>query len=132
MNTLFDFITHVKGIEYILAVMFITGYLIFWEILKPKPFGGLVKTVKDDAAYIEETGRKNLMKTIGKVAAAPFIGLAYVVTLPFAFLFAIGIAATEGIYKAVGREASFGWRPIEAYLSGRKKGKDEKKQKETK
>ena len=38
MNTLYDFVTHVKGIEYLLSVTFIAGYVLFWETLKAKPF----------------------------------------------------------------------------------------------
>ena len=31
MYTLVDFITHVKGIEYILSLAAIAGFLLFWE-----------------------------------------------------------------------------------------------------
>jgi hypothetical protein len=65
---------------------------------------------------------------------APFIGLAYAVFLPF-----IGIAMMAklvgqkvfgGLLKTTARSASFGWRPKEAYLSGKKnKSKDEEKDK---
>jgi len=38
MHTLIDFTTHVKGVEYIISVLAITGYILYAEILKPKPF----------------------------------------------------------------------------------------------
>ncbi len=128
MHTMFDFITHVKGIEYVLSLTFIAGFLIFWEMLKPRPFRTVANTSRDDMAYIRETGKDNMYKTMGRIVSAPFIGLAYVVSLPFVFAYAILSAATAGVLNMVGREAAFGWRPSEAYLSGRKKKKEEKKE----
>jgi len=58
----------------------------------------------------------------GMMVLGPVIGLFYAVLFPF-----IGIAAviTLGIEKALGAgladNASFGWRPGESYLSGKKK-----------
>jgi len=59
--------------------------------------------------------------------AAPAIGLVFAMFLPF-----IGIAMTlnligkklvDGVASAAAGSMSFGWRPIEAYLSGRKRRK---------
>jgi len=59
------------------------------------------------------------------LAAGPVIGLIFAVFLPF-----IGIAMTlgligrklaEGVVSAAAGSVSFGWRPIEAYLAGRKR-----------
>ena len=67
---------------------------------------------------------------------APFIGLFYVLMLPFVFFYALGVellrAAEEGFEKLLGvagKTAFFGWRPMEAYFDG-KKGRRKKKQKE--
>lgn len=128
MQTLFDYITHVKGIEYIIAILSIGLFILFWEVLKPKPFTNVMKTAKDDAAYIRKTGYGTVLKTIGKIVAAPFIGLAYVVVIPFAFFFALLFAAVGGVVNMVGGSASFGWRPVEAYLTGRKKKKKPEKE----
>jgi hypothetical protein len=59
------------------------------------------------------------------------LGLLYVITLPF-----VGIAmvvmlligkANVMLLQVFGRTVSFGWRPVESYLSGKKrKGKDTK------
>jgi hypothetical protein len=130
MYTLYDYITHVKGVEYIIALLFMAGYILYAEKLKPKPFKTVTETAKEDMASIEKTGYKSILKTLGRVVAAPFIGLTYVAVLPFAFLFAIGIAALHGIVNTARRSISFGWRPMEAYLSGRKKRKGEKKKEE--
>ena len=126
MYTLVDFITHVKGIEYILSLAAIAGFLLFWEALKPAPFRTVVETGKDDLHYIERAGGpRHLLRSIGKVAAAPFIGLAYVVMLPVGFFAALAIGAVnlaiKGAAGIAGKSMTFEWRPVEAYLAGRKK-----------
>ena len=61
---------------------------------------------------------------VWRIIAAPFIGLAYAVALPF---MAIGIVATLLIKKlGIASLASFGWRPAEAYLGGKKNSKKRK------
>ncbi len=68
------------------------------------------------------------------LAAGPLLGLIFAVFLPF-----IGIAMTislvgkkivEGVVNAAAGSVSFGWRPIEAYLAGRKKKKEAREKKE--
>ena len=123
MHTLFDFITHIKGVEYILAILFIGGYILYWEFLKPKPFHSLAESGRKDLEYLKGEGLRSTMKCVGRVAAAPFIGLAYIVALPFVFFFALGYAVLTGVSKAFGGAASFGWRPAESYFTGKKKTK---------
>jgi len=62
---------------------------------------------------------------VGQVAAAPFIGLAYIIALPFTFAYALASMIANSVLNLLGKEAAFGWRPLEAYLSGRKKKKKE-------
>jgi len=130
MYTLVDFITHVKGIEYIMSLLAIGGFLLFWEALKPKPFKTVVETGKDDLGYIEQAGgARHIMKSVGKIAAAPFIGAAYVVMLPVGFAAALIIGGTNlilnGLSSILGKNMSFDWRPMEAYFSGKKKKETE-------
>jgi len=133
MFTLVDFITHVKGIEYLMSIAAIAGFLVFWEVLKPRPFKTVVETGKDDLAHIEQTGGfRNVMKSVGKIAAAPFIGLAYIVMLPVGFAAALAIGGTnvalKGLGCVLGRNMTFDWRPMEAYLTGKtKKTRETKK-----
>jgi hypothetical protein len=127
MHTLFDFITHIKIVEYLVSIMFIAGFMIFWEALKPKPFRTVINTSKEDIAYIKENGKQNMLTTMARIVSAPFIGLAYVVAVPFVFAYAIFSAVAAGVLNAVGREAAFGWRPSEAYLAGRKNKEDKNK-----
>ncbi|MDA8169057.1 MAG: hypothetical protein M0Z59_05070 [Nitrospiraceae bacterium] len=120
MHTFFDFVTHIKIVEYVIAIGFIAGYLLYWEFLKPRPFKRLSTAVNEDLAHLKRRGPENL-KTIGRAVSIPFIGLAYVIVLPFSFLYALGIAAVRGVLALAGKEAAFGWRPTEAYLEGKKK-----------
>ena len=126
MYTMVDFVTHVKGVEYILSIAAIAGFLVFWEILKPRPFRTVANTGKDDLAYIEESGGlKSVAKSVGRIAAAPFIGMAYIVMLPIGFFIALSAAmvnlAVKGVASVAGKSVTFEWRPVEAYLAGRKK-----------
>jgi hypothetical protein len=131
MYTLYDYLTHVKGVEYIISILFIAGYILYAEVLKPKPFKTLKEAGKADLEFIK-SNRPSTIGTIKKIITAPFIGLGYLVMLPFAFAYAIGTAALNGVLGLAGRSASFGWRPTEAYLAGKKKRKEEKKQDEEK
>jgi len=126
MNSLFDFITHIKSVEYLMAIGAIVLYIIYWEALKPKPFKSLVEAGRDDIEHIKKTGYKKTLKTVGQVAAAPFVGLAYIIALPFTFAYALASMIANSVLNLLGKEAAFGWRPLEAYLSGRKKRKMKK------
>ena len=131
MKTLFDFITHVKGVEYIIAILFIGAFILFWEILKPKPFQKLVENGRDDLDHMKQRGVGDFIKSLGKLAAAPFIGLAYVIFLPIGFVAALSLALLKGIAGLAGANASFGWRPAEAYLGGKKKSKNKSEKTDT-
>lgn len=138
MNTYVDFITHVKGVEYILSVLTIAAFVLFLEILKPKPFRTLIQTSRDDLDHLKKTGYGNSSRMVKRMLVGPFIGLLYVIMFPFLFFYALGSellrAASEMVEKLLGlagKTAFFGWRPTEAYLGG-KKGSREKKEKEEK
>ena len=136
MHTLVDFLTRVKGVEYILSVLTITGFILFLEVLKPAPFRSLRKLIGEDVAYLREEGLRSVMRTVGRMAAGPFIGLLYVISLPFLFVYTLAVElrgmAAEGMaaaLDAVGASAVFGWRPGEAYLAGKKARKGKKAEK---
>jgi uncharacterized membrane protein len=127
MHTLVDFLTRVKGVEYILSVLTITGFILFLEVLKPAPFKSLRKLIGEDVAFLRKEGFRNVMKTVGRFVAVPFIGLLYVIALPFLFVYYLAVELREMAAErmataldAVGASAVFGWRPSEAYLAGRK------------
>jgi len=132
MHTMVDFITHVKGIEYLLSVSFIAGFLLLWEVLKPKPFKTVAEATREDLEHVRTSiGTKGMMTLAGKIAAAPFIGLAYIIALPIGFVatlfFEVVNVAIKGVMQLAGKSVSFEWRPMEAYFSGKKKNKAENK-----
>ncbi|HXX58750.1 MAG TPA: hypothetical protein VEI96_12175 [Thermodesulfovibrionales bacterium] len=79
---------------------------------------------------MEKSADKGFLKTLGLIVAAPFIGIASVVALPFSFLVAMGMSALHNILGLAQKGMSFGWRPLEAYLGGGKKSKGEKNEEE--
>jgi len=67
---------------------------------------------------------------VWRIVTAPFIGLSYAVALPF---IAIGTIVTlimkavaTKMYDVLANLTSFGWKPSEAYLSGKKVSKKKK------
>ena len=67
------------------------------------------------------------------LVVAPIAGLLYVIALPFiaigTVVAMIGKKVLVGMARLAGDLVSFGWRPTEAYLTGKKK-KEEKKREE--
>lgn len=59
--------------------------------------------------------------------AGPLIGLFYVIAMPFMAVGTIAALASRKIVASLasllGSLVSFGWRPSEAHLTGKKKGK---------
>ena len=118
MDTLFDFTTKVKGIEYIIAISAIVSFILFLEILKNKPFKSLRDVVRDELRYVKEHGL-----SLARLLTALFRGIIYVISLPFAFFLGVGSALINSLSKAAGGSFVFSWRPTWAYFSGGKKNK---------
>jgi hypothetical protein len=97
-----EFLVQTKGIEYGISVVFLLGYTAYWAFFKERPFAELKSTVRDDVDYMKKKGSWRTLKMIGKVVGAPLMGLAYIVGLPFIFLFSL-------VY--FGGKALFGARP---------------------
>ncbi len=62
-----------------------------------------------------------------KLLAAPIIGFIYAVSLPFIGIATLAAVASRkvlgGMVSVAGKTVSFGWKPMEAYLAGKKKEK---------
>jgi hypothetical protein len=126
MNTLVDFITQNKGIEYLLAIAFIGGYALFVEFLKPRPFRGLVSSIRDDMGYMKGEGKADMKRLMKNMLVLPFVAGAYMAALPFYMLVGMTLKAERALSGIVGSN-SMAWRPLEAYLSGRAKKRTSKK-----
>ena len=117
MHTLFDFVSSVNAVQYGLSLLFILGFIIFNEILKPRPFDGLVEAIVEDVKFIRNGGKmRPLMK---KVAVAPVYTVIYLASLPLLFLQGMAVLSGRGIASLT----SAGWSPVRAYFTGRKKVK---------
>jgi len=61
----------------------------------------------------------------------PIIGLLYIILLPFIGIATVAALAGKTLFRGVNslaaKSVSFGWRPTNAYLSGKNKKKAEKK-----
>lgn len=121
MYTLFDFISSVNAIQYLLSLLFIVGFIIFYEILKPSPFEGLLKSFVEDVRFIKSRGR--VMALTRKIALAPVYFFFYMAALPF--LFTQGMAVLFG--KRISAVTYAGWSPVRAYFAGRREVKKAKR-----
>ena len=63
---------------------------------------------------------------VWRITTAPFIGLAYAITFPFMAIGTIVTLIVKTVVTKVAGFASFGWRPVEAYLGGKKVSKKRK------
>jgi hypothetical protein len=126
MNTLFDYITHVNGLTYILALASIAGFVVFLELFKSKPFAEILESAREDYRFIKELGAKGHKNFMKKAIKAPFIAMAYLISIPFLFMRGLGQAAGE-IASTV---AQPGWSPVRAYFTGKSKGKKASEQPE--
>ena len=78
----------------------------------------------DKSTYIK-------MPPVMMLVAGPIIGLLYAILLPFIGIATVATLAGQKMLKGMNnlaaKSVSFGWRPKNAYLSGKKKKKEEKK-----
>jgi hypothetical protein len=118
MHTLFDFVTRVNGVQYLLAFLFIFGVIIFFEIMKPRPFKGLAASVSEDAQFIKAQGKEGNVQLLKNMAMAPVYLVVYLAAVPVLFL--------KGMAEPVGALTSAGWSPVRAYFTGARKAKKAK------
>ncbi len=118
MNTLVEFVTHTKGIEYLIAIGFLALYALFVEFLKPAPIAGLLRSVRDDARHIKANGKADISKLMKNTVRLPFVAGAYLAALPAYFAVGVMLKTEEMLSRTVGG-GSMAWRPLEAYLAGR-------------
>jgi hypothetical protein len=68
---------------------------------KPTSFRTVVNTGKQDLEYIQQTGYGDFIRSIGKLAAVPLIGLAYLAMLPVGFAAALITGGTNLILNGL-------------------------------
>ncbi len=115
MHTLFDFITNVDAAQYGFSLLSIAGFIVFYQILKPKPFEGLLESAAEDARFIKAQERGNVLQIFRNIAMAPLYLMIYLVSLPF--LFILGSVAPRATVM------SGEWSPVRAYFMGSRKSR---------
>lgn len=123
MHTLFDFIGSVSAVQYVLSLLFMFGFLIFNQALKPKPFEGLVRSVTEDIRFVRSQEKITFIKLAKNMALAPVYALFYFASLPMLFFQGITTVIGKGLIDV----SSARWSPVRAYFTGRKKTKKSKK-----
>jgi len=123
MHTLFDFISNVNATQYALALLSVLGFIIFFEILKPRPFEGLLESAADDARFIKAQGKERTVRLVKNLALAPAYLILYLIAVPVLFIQGITIPLGRGIAGVT----SAGWSPVRAYFTGRRKAKKAKR-----
>jgi hypothetical protein len=122
MHTLFDFVSNVNAVQYGLALLFVLGFIVFTEILKPKPFKELVQSAAEDVNFIKNQGREKNTQLIKNIASAPVYLVTYLAAVPV--LFIQGMA--EPLVRGIGSLTTAEWSPVRAYFTGRGKSKKAK------
>jgi hypothetical protein len=119
MNTLFDFISSVNGVEYVLAILFMLGFVLFAELLKPRPFNGLARAVAEDIAFMKAERDGKVLRLTKSVMIAPICALVYIAAVPLLFIH--GVATLMG--KVIAATTAVGWSPVQVYFANRKRMK---------
>ncbi|HEX8948565.1 MAG TPA: hypothetical protein VF790_06360 [Dissulfurispiraceae bacterium] len=83
------------------------------------------------AKHIGEANVDGTAARLGTLVVAPILGLIYAIFLPFIgiamLVQMVGVKLLGGLAHNASKGLSFGWRPVEAYLTGKKGKKSEKK-----
>jgi hypothetical protein len=95
----------------------------YWDLAK----GQRIEVEQDAILSGAESSTYFRIPTGVMLIAAPVIGLLYAICLPFISIATVTTLATRKMLSVLvnvaGKSLSFGWRPMEAYLAGKKKGK---------
>ncbi len=119
MHTLYDFVSETNGIQYLLAVLSIVGFIIFIEIFKPKPFKGLSRMIDDDVVFVKEQGKSSNLQFIKNTLTGGAYAALYVAAIPLLFMHGVAVLMSR-LFTSV---SYIGWSPVRAYFTGRNKAK---------
>ena len=124
-QTLFDYMTGSGGLQYLMALAFIAGFLVLWEVLmSARPFKAILSSVAEDLRFTRGLGGAGLVSIARKCAVGAALFALYLAALPFVVAQAVGASALRGVSSGV----SFGWSPVRAYFTGRRKRDSRKKE----
>lgn len=119
MHTLYDFISEVNAMQYLLAVVSIAGFIIFVEIFKPKPFKGLSKMIAEDVGFVREQGKGNNILLVKNAITGIACAALYIIAIPLLFLHGVSVLMSR-LFTSF---TYVGWSPVRAYFTGKKGAK---------
>lgn len=119
MHTLFDYISTVNGIQYVLMLAFIVGFVLFLELLKPQPFAGLMRIAADDIGFVRSQSSEMRLRSLRRFCAAPVYALLYIAAIPLLFVHGVAVIFSRVITALTW----VSWSPVRAYFRGSKKTK---------
>lgn len=98
----------------------------YWDLA-----GGKRVDVFDEAVLAGNGAATYVRMSSGAMLClGPVIGLLYAILMPFIGIVTVAVLAgrklVEGLYNVAEKSVSFGWRPGNAYLSGKKHKKETK------
>ena len=116
-NTMFDYLSATNGLQFLMAIAFVAGFLVLWEVLMSKrPFKAIFSVLSEDMKFAREMGAGGFAKLGRQTAQAAALTGMYLAAIPFLFMQAMGAATFRGV--STGME--MGWSPVRAYFAGRK------------
>ncbi len=119
MHTLYDFISEVNAMQYLLAVVSVAGFIIFIEIFKPKPFKGLSKMIAEDVGFVKEQGKGNNIQLVKNAITGSAYAALYIISIPLLFLHGVSVLMSR-LFTLF---TYIGWSPVRAYFAGKKGAK---------
>lgn len=119
MYTLYDYISEVNAMQYLLALLFIFGFIIFFEIFKPKPFRGLSRMIDDDVVFVKEQGRASNLQLIKNTLTGSAYAMLYIAVVPLLFLHGVAVLMSK-LFTSV---TYIGWSPVRSYFAGKNRRK---------
>jgi hypothetical protein len=91
MYTLFRLYQHRKRIQYVLMIAFIGGFIIFLELLKPRPFAGLMRIAADYIGFVRTQSPKPGSGASSACARHPCYALLYIAAIPVLFIHGVAV-----------------------------------------
>jgi hypothetical protein len=98
----------------------------YWDLRK----GHRIDLSHEGVLPGDETATYFRMSSGLMLLLGPIVGLLYVILMPIIGITTVAAVAVRkvlgGMYNLVAKSISFGWQPMNAYLSGKKKKKEKK------
>jgi len=98
----------------------------YWDLRK----GHRIDISHESVLPGDETATYFRMSSGVMLLLGPIVGLLYVILMPIIGIATVAAFAVRkvlgGMYNLVAKSISFGWQPMSAYLSGKKKKKEKK------